>query len=268
MTKKVVLITGVSSGFGKKTAEFLSLKDNYIIYGLARHNPDLPNINFLTLDLTQQLPIKQIVDEIFLKEGRIDVLINNAGMGVGGALEKTPLEFARKQLEVNFFGTITLIQQVLPKMRKQNSGIIINVSSIGGIVALPYQGLYSAAKFALEAYTKALRLEIRHSDVKVILVNPGDFKTGFTASRIFEEESSKDVFYKDSFIRVKGVFEQDEQNGSDPIIFARTIERIIRTKNPKFRYLIGRLDQKLSVFISKILPEKWFEWILALYYKV
>ena len=163
----------------------------HIVYGTVRKQTEVrPGINVLTMDLTDQKSVQLAVEQVIQKEGRIDVLINNAGVHTGGAIETTTLENARLQLDTNIMGLVYMLREVLPVMRKQNHGTLINFSSIGGLMGLPFQGFYSASKFAIEGLSEALRMELRQFNIKVVLINPGDSST-LTAGAI--EQSNVDL---------------------------------------------------------------------------
>jgi short-subunit dehydrogenase len=153
-------------------------------------------------------------------------------------------------------------------MRSKKSGRIINISSIGGLMGLPFQGHYSAAKFAVEGFSEALFMEAKPFNVKVVVVNPGDFKTGFTSNRVFTAKDAGGSDYDKYFRQAVAVIEKDEQGGSDPIVLARTLEKIIRLKNPHFRYIVGRFDQRLIARLKPFLPHSLMAWILSDHYKV
>ena len=187
----IVFITGISSGFGFETAKLLS-QEGHTVYGTVRRSVEpLPKVNYIQLDVRDRDAVKKAVDKIVEKEGRIDVLVNNAGMGIGGPLEFATEEEIRLQMDTNFMGLVHCVDAVLPHMRKQGSGKIIALSSIGGLMGLPFQGFYSASKFAIEGYCEALRLETQSFGIKVVVLRPGDFSTGFTGSRkkVSDEEA-------------------------------------------------------------------------------
>lgn len=268
--KKVILITGVSTGFGKHTASLLA-KQGHIVYGSVRNNVDNsdPSIKTVYLDLLDKSSINSTVETVLKNEGRIDVLINNAGMHTGGPIETLPEEFIRKQFETNFFGLVKLTRNVLPTMRNQGSGTIINIGSIGGLMGLPFQGYYSAAKFAVEGFSEALRMEVKQFGIKVVVVNPGDFNTNNTVNRrSYLASKGENDAYKTQFEKTLTVIEQDENNGWNPEILAREMVKIVNCKNPRQRYLIASFEQKLAVFIKKILPGKLFSRILEDHYKI
>jgi NAD(P)-dependent dehydrogenase (short-subunit alcohol dehydrogenase family) len=267
--KKVVLITGISSGFGMHTAEQLAAR-GHIVYGTIRRDCEVSRqVNVLRMDLTDITSVKKAVQTILTKEGRIDVLINNAGMHTGGPAETIPPEYIKLQMDTNFFGMVMLTREVLPAMRTQGGGTIVNFSSIGGLMGLPFQSYYSAAKFATEGFSEALRLEVKQFNIKVVLINPGDFNTSNTANRRkFLAQTGQEDPYNDQFTRTLAVIENCETNGLSPEILALKIVKIVECRKPKQRYIIASFDQKLSVLIKKIIPGKWFMMILGSYYKI
>ena len=264
---KTVLITGASSGFGKATAERLA-KHGYTVYGTSRKEMSDKNIHFLVMDVRDRQSVKEGVEHIVAECGRIDVLINNAGMGIGGSLELATEEEIDLQMDTNFGGCVNVCQAVLPYMRQQGGGQIINLSSIGGVMGLPYQGFYSASKFAIEGFTEALSAEVRGFGIKVSMVEPGDFATNFTARRRNSEATAKNAAYSDSFARSLSLIEKEENGGLKPEKLAEKIEKIIECRRPRLRYVVANLEQKLSVLLKRILPGNMFVGILRNYYKV
>lgn len=266
--KKVILITGISSGFGKISAQILAQK-GHIVYGTVRKTgEELQGVHTLKMDLTDFLSIQEAVKTVVEKESRIDVLINNAGMHTGGSIETTPFENARLQMETNFTGTVRIIREVLPVMRRQNSGLIINVSSIGGLMGLPFQGFYSAAKFALEGLSETLRMEVKPYNIKVVVINPGDFHTSNTVNRRNFLAGLQSDPYGEQFQKTLTVIEKDETEGWPPERLAQKLAHIIKVKNPANRYIIASLDQRIAVLLKKVMPSKWFNKILASYYRL
>ena len=265
--KSVVLITGISSGFGLETARLLS-QEGYIVYGTVRRKVEpLPDVQYLQVDVRDKEAVMNAVAEIIEKEGRIDVLVNNAGMGIGGPLEFATEEEIRLQMDTNFMGLVHCVDAVLPYMRQQKSGKIIALSSIGGLMGLPFQGFYSSSKFAIEGYCEALRLETKAMGIKVVVLRPGDFATGFTGSRKkVADEAALEAYpnYQTAIDKV----EHDENGGLKPEVLAQKISQIIRKKNPRNGYVVASFEQKLSVFLKRILPAKWFARILGSYYKL
>lgn len=263
---KVVIITGASSGFGLATAEILASK-GHKVYGICRRSMEHSSISFLQGDVRDPQKIALLVKYIFDKEGHIDVLINNAGMGIGGSLELATPEEIDVQMGTNFMGCVNLCQQVLPYMRQQRNGRIINLSSIGGVMGLPYQGFYSASKFAIEGFSEALNAEVKGFGISVSLVEPGDFATNFTASRKNSQASLDDKDYGPIFKRSLEIIEKEENGGLKPIVLAKKICHIVEVKKPRLRYVVANLEQWLSVVLKRIIPGNMFTNILRSYYK-
>lgn len=266
---KVIFISGISSGFGKATARLLA-SAGHKVYGTMRSiAPADPGIIVMKMDLTDHESVRKAVSEVVSKEGRIDVLINNGGMHTGGPLETTPWEHAALQVNTNFMGMAFLTREVLPVMRKQGGGTIINFSSIGGLMGLPFQGFYSAGKFAIEGFSEALRMEVRKFNIKVVLINPGDFHTSNSANRrnFLTAEKPGDPYYE-QFNTSLAVIEKDESHGWEPEVLAKKLCRIVESKNPAHRYIIASFEQKLAVMLKYVLPSKLFMKILADHYKV
>ena len=184
----VIVITGASSGFGKATAEMLAAR-GHMVFGIARREMHHGQIEYLQCDVRDFEAVKALIDTVITKQGKIDVLINNAGMGIGGSLELATTEEINLQMDTNFMGCVNLCRAVLPYMRKAGKGRIINLSSIGGLMGLPYQGFYSASKFAIEGFSEALSAEVKRFGIDISIVEPGDFATNFTASRSFFKSS-------------------------------------------------------------------------------
>ena len=263
----IILVTGISSGFGLETARLLA-EQGHVVYGTVRREvQQIEGIRYLNLDVRDQDAVQAAVSRIVKDEGHIDVLVNNAGMGIGGPIEFASKEEVRLQMDTNFMGLVHCANAVLPYMRKQGSGRIIALSSIGGVMGLPFQGFYSASKFAIEGYCEALRLETRSFGIKTVVMRPGDFSTGFTASRkkISNPEALKAYkTYAESMEKI----EHDENGGLKPVVLAKKINQVINMKNPAHGYVVASFEQKLSVLLKRLLPAKWFAAILGSYYKM
>ncbi len=265
---KVVLITGGSSGIGKSVGEFLSQK-GFEVYGTSRDPKKIKNYKFklVALDVNNLTSINKAVAEVISKEGRLDILINNAGMGITGPVEDTPTDEIRKVFNTNLFGAVDVIKAVLPQMRQQKSGLIINITSIAGYMGLPFRGIYSATKGALELTTEALRMEVKNFGIKVTNVAPGDFATNIASGR-YHTPVFKDSPYKKAYQNNLDLVDADVENGKNPIEIAKAIYKIINTKNPKAHYKVGSFMQKFAIVLKRILPDKVFEKLLMNNYKM
>ena len=263
----VVLITGISSGFGLETARLLS-QEGHTVYGTVRRDVEpLSGVHYLKVDVRDRKAVESAVQQIVGQEGCVDVLVNNAGMGIGGPVEFATEEEIREQMDANFMGLVHFVTAVLPIMRKQGKGKIIALSSIGGVMGLPFQGFYSASKFAIEGYCEALRLETQQFGIQVVVVRPGDFSTGFTASRKKTADAEAMQVYR-TYAESMGKVEHDETGGLKPQVLASKISQIIRKKNPRHGYVVASLEQRLSVILKRILPSRWFAKILGSYYRL
>lgn len=267
--EKVILITGISSGFGKQAASLLA-KKGHKVYGTVRKESGSDEmVHYLKMDLTDSISIKKVVSDVLKEEGRIDVLINNAGMHTGGPIETTPIEYIKQQMDTNFLGMVGLVKEVLPIMRKQSFGTIINFSSIGGLMGLPFQPFYSASKFAIEGFSEALRMEVKQFNIKIVLINPGDFHTSNSANRRnFLAPSDANDPYHEQFEKTLSIIEKDETGGWEPVVLAGKLVNIVDCKNPHQRYIIASFEQKLAVALKYILPGRWFRKILEDHYGI
>lgn len=267
--KKVILITGISSGFGKETATLLA-KNGHKVYGTIRKPAETDHlVQVLNMDLTNQQSIDEAVKSVLEKEGKIDILINNAGMHSGGPIETIPIETIRLQMETNFMGLVLLTKAVLPAMRKQGRGTIVNFGSIGGLMGLPFQAFYSAGKFAIEGFSEALRMEVTSFNINVVVINPGDFQTNNSQNRRgFLASAMKDDPYQTQFEKTLSIIEKDESKGWNPARLAKILVQIVENPKPKQRYIIASAEQKLAVLIKKILPGKLFRKILQDHYGI
>ena len=265
---KVVLVTGASSGIGKSIAIFLSEK-GYKVYGTSRNPKKSEKFSFecIALDVLKVNTIKNAVDFIIKKEGKLDVLVNNAGMGITGPIEDTPTDEMRNVFNTNFFGAIDVMKAVLPQMRKQNNGTIINVTSIAGYMGLPFRGVYSATKGALEIITEATRMEVKNFGINLVNVAPGDFSTNIAAGRyhtpVFDNSA-----YKQKYQINLDLMDSHVSSGMDPLEMAKMIFKIINTNNPKIHYKVGGFMEKFSIVLKRILPDTMYEKLLMNHYKL
>ena len=265
---KVVLITGGSSGIGKSVGEFLTQK-GYMVYGTSR-NPEHykdSQFNLVQLDVSDNDSIQQAIQKVIAESGRLDVLINNAGAGITGPIEEIPDAEIQRNFETNFFGPIRVIKAVLPQMRLQGSGLIINITSIAGYMGLPYRGVYSASKGALELLTEAFRMEIRDFNIHMTNVAPGDFATNIAAGR-YHAPILENSPYKKPYGDTLNLMDAHVSSGKDPQLMAAAIYEIINTPNPRIHYKVGEFMQKFSIVLKRILPDKLYEKMLMNHYKL
>jgi NAD(P)-dependent dehydrogenase (short-subunit alcohol dehydrogenase family) len=220
------------------------------------------------MDVREPASIEAALAFILQREGRLDVLVNNAGIALAGAVEETSIDEARGQFDTNFFGVHRVCQSVLPIMRKQRSGLIVNIGSIGGRVSIPFQGFYCASKRALAALTDSLRMEVKPFGIQVTLFEPGDFRTGLTANRLFADGSRDASAYTDRQNAAIAVMEKDEQGGPDPRQLALLLERVMTKQRVRQRYLVGMLPQRLAVLAQSALPASLFERLIMSYYRI
>jgi NAD(P)-dependent dehydrogenase (short-subunit alcohol dehydrogenase family) len=260
-----VLVTGASSGIGACCAAYLSSR-GYRVYGASRGGTTPPGVVPLAMDVTSDASVTQAVGTILDREGRLDVLVNSAGFGIAGAVEDTTIEEAAAQFEVNFFGTVRVCRAVLPVMRRQGGGYLINIGSIGGLIAIPYQGFYTASKFALEGLSESLRIEVQPFGIRVVLIEPGDHHTGFTQNRRATEASARSSVYRDCFERAIARMASDEQSGPTPDGIARLVHKVINNPHPRLRYTVGPASQRAAVWLKRLLPNAALERIIRHYY--
>ncbi len=265
---KVVFITGGSSGIGKCVGEFLLLK-GFDVYGTSRNPEKVLDSKFplVKLDVRDKESIQSAIQEVLDKTGKIDILINNAGVGITGPIEEIPTEEIVNNFQTNVFGPIEVIKAVLPNMRERKQGLIINVTSIAGYMGLPFRGIYSSSKGALELVTEALRMELKPFKIEVTNVAPGDFATNIAAGR-YHAPVIKGSAYEDVYKMSLEMANEHVDAGNNPIDMAEAIYKIINTKKPKVRYKVGESLQKFSLFLKKILPGKMYEKLLMNHYKI
>lgn len=289
----VVLITGASSGIGKACAEACAAA-GMKVYGTSRRAakaaraaaPDdatpsaalasdvaatgaaaqRAGYRMIAMDVTDEASVRDAVAYVLAAEARLDAVVNNAGFGIAGAVEDTSLAEAARQFETNFFGVLRVCQAVLPAMREARSGRIINVGSLGGAMGLPFQGLYSASKFAIEGLTESLRHEVARYGIEVTVIQAGDVSTAFTENRVRAAGSSAaSSVYGESFERALKAQEREEQRGIPPALVGLLVQRLIHTRKLRVRYPIGKLS-RLSLVAKSILPSRWFERALGKYF--
>lgn len=265
-----ILITGASTGIGRACAQYLSGK-GHEVYGTTRNirlvEEGMPGsgIKFLYLDVTDEDSVRECISQVIKASGKVDVLVNNAGMGMAGSIEDTSYEELIHQFDTNVFGAVRVINEVLPHMRKAGNGFIINIGSVAGFISIPYQAAYSAGKAAITSMTFSLRNEIKHFGVKVCIVHPGDLKTNFTFNRKKTKASRSGSIYSKRMERSIAVMERDEQNGGDPVIIAKVIEKVLNRRNPPVVVTAG-FKYKVIAFLFRIVPAKLREYIISRIY--
>ena len=262
MDKKIAVLTGGTSGIGMQTA--LALKSaGYTVYELSRRAQGVEGLNHLVADVTDEAAVKKAVDEIVAREGKIDVLVNNAGFGISGAVEFTKTEDAKRLFDTNFFGMVNMNRAVVPVMREAGQGRIVNISSVAGQIPIPFQTYYSAAKAATNSYTMALANELRPYGVTVCAVQPGDIKTGFTKAR--EKTVDGDDVYGGRIGRSVSRMEHDEQTGMDPAVAGKFIANVAMKKKVSPIYTIGASYSFLT-FLTRLRSWKTMNKIIGAIY--
>ena len=262
--QKVVLITGTAYGIGKSTAELL-IDKGHIVYGgdiLVEENLYLNDIGgtALEMDVTNQEHIDKAINQIISEQGRVDVLVNNAGLGVYGAIEDVSMEDIYYQYDVNLFGLARVTKAVLPYMREKESGLIINISSILGETYGPLAGWYLSTKHALEGWSDALRVELKEFDIDVVVVQPGAINTNFSnVTKTYIDKYRENSAYQHLYGEpITDTGNEVLSNQSDPIVIAKVINKAMNARNPKTRYAAGAYS-KIGIFLRKIMTDKMFD---------
>lgn len=267
--KKVILVTGASSGIGLACANAL-VASGHIVYGSTRNLARTSNVSFkpVELDVTDDDSVKAAISLILKAEGKLDVLVNNAGNGVAGPAYAMPVDAAKKQFEVNFFGVVRMCSAVLPGMIAVQKGLIVNIGSLAGLFGLPYQSMYSASKYAIEGYSQSLRMELINTGIKVVVINPGDFKSAFSQNR-------EKITFTVSHQKLEGEYnaaitamEKDESIAPYPDSLAKQLCKIVAASNPSHRYLVGGFGQTIVPTLKRILPGFLFEKLMNDHYGI
>jgi NAD(P)-dependent dehydrogenase (short-subunit alcohol dehydrogenase family) len=270
---RVVLVIGASSGIGAAAASLLAGK-GYTVYGASRRGV-IPHTGGKTafpgseprpliMDVTREDSVTAGVAEVLRNEGRLDILIHAAGDGLYGPIEVSAAEDARRQMDVNYFGALRLLNVTLPVMRKQGKGLVILVGSVGGIFSIPYQTLYSSSKAALAMLGDGLRLELKPFNIQSVVILPGDVRTGFTRARRPVQNPCPEV-YRAAMDKAVSRMEKDEQNGMDPFNAARFILKAVQSRRPRARMVAGTVS-RFQVFMNRVLPHAAVEWLIRQIY--
>jgi NAD(P)-dependent dehydrogenase (short-subunit alcohol dehydrogenase family) len=264
---KIILITGASSGIGEAIALHLASK-GHTVYGTSRKaREDKSGIHFIQLDVDDEASVQSGVKKVLSQENRIDVVINCAGMGILGAVEEIPVESARRVMETNLFGVMRMCQAVLPAMRKQRSGAIINISSIIGEIGLPFRGLYAASKFAVEGMSEALRMEVAPFGVRVVIVQPGGFRTNIAEHRPETDLGSASP-YEHFLKHIKAMVYEEVEEAPTPEKVGFVVEKILRKNHPTIRYKAARFMEILPTILKKLIPYKLYEYLIMNFHKM
>jgi NAD(P)-dependent dehydrogenase (short-subunit alcohol dehydrogenase family) len=263
---KTALVTGATRGLGAAIASALA-GAGWKVFGTGR-NPGNSREPFrlLGMDSRSDASVKAAVDEVLASEGRLDLLVACAGMGIAGPAEDSDMEDVAAQMDVNFMGTVRIVKACLPSMRSRGSGRIIVIGSLAGRTGMPFQAYYSASKFALEGFVESLRYELSPFGIEACIVEPGDFRTGFTQAR--KKAESADSPYAERFARTIAIQENDERNGADPALAARRIVRLAGCRKLPVRVSTGQLFQRAALFIKRMIPASWFEFFYRIYYRL
>ena len=262
---KVILITGTSSGFGKLIAQDLHSL-GHIVIGTSR-SPININSNFTIkkLDINNYKMSELLVEEIINKYGRIDVLINNAGINITGPLEHMDISSIKKVFETNFFSHVNMIQSVLPHMRKRKSGLIINITSIAGYLGLPFWSAYCASKSSFKIIAESLNIELKNHNINIVNIAPGDYKTEILNNlKDLKIDSSSD--YYDQYNKVIKSVNKKMEHGRDPKEVSDLVIKVINQKSPKINYIVGGFLEK-KITLKSLLPDKLFQKIIIKLYK-
>ena len=261
-----IVVTGASSGIGNAVATHLAKRGMRVI-GTCRNPAGRTGradefFEMVPLDITRDDSVQSAFSTIFAGAKSVEALVCCAGMGIAGSVEETSIAEAQLQMNTNYCGTLRTIKAVLPRFREAGRGRIIVLSSLAGVASIPYQSFYSSSKFALEALVEALRLEIAPFGLDACLIEPGDFRTGFTDARIkvaaYLAQAGSSP-YRKGFEAAIGQMEHDERAGADPIIIAKLVERLLQKKKLSVRYGIGSIFQRIGVKIKSFMPSRLFE---------
>ena len=259
-----ILITGTSAGIGFTLAEYLG-KKGHTVFGLSRKMVVSPYFKTIPTDITDNTQVQNAITEVLKTEKRIDVLINNAGMGMVGSVEDSTQEEILKLFNLNLVGSVQMMTAVLPKMREQKMGKIINVSSIGSEMGLPFRGFYSASKSALDKVTEAIRYEVSPWNIQVCALHLGDIKTNIAENRVKTNVSEP---YENTFNKVYRLMNSHVDKGTEPLEVAEYIEKLLDRKSWKAHFYFGKLGQRIGVPLKWLLPQNFYENLMRKYNQI
>lgn len=265
-TALVVLVTGASGGIGYSTAKFLAAK-GHRVYGTSRKQQSgQDNFTWVQLDVHDRKEVDNLISNIVTKEGHIDVLINNAGIGMVSSFEEAPEENINLVMETNFGGVLRLSQAVLPYMRINRRGKIINISSIAGLMGLPYRSIYSASKFAVEGLTEALRAEVNKFNIQVCTVQPGSIRTDIKSNRV--SHIPPDSLYQPEISVAEKIIDSEVESGIEAEDVAALIAKLVEKSSLQSKYVVAKPFQKLGTSLKRYLPTQIFERLMMNRYQL
>lgn len=255
---KVILVTGASAGIGQACAERLH-RAGWTVFGASRRGSSAGGWSPMVMDVDSDESVRSGFEMLLAKEERLDAVVACAGWGLAGAVEQTPIADARAQVETNFWGAVRVVQHALPVMRRQGGGRIILISSIGGIIGIPFQAFYSASKFAMEGYGESLAYEVAPFNIRVTLVEPGNVRTDFTSSRRDVEAPAGDDTYTSTVTKAVTKMAEDEAGGVAPEDVAATIQRALEARHPPRRMSVGKMGERVGIISKRLMPYRLFE---------
>jgi NAD(P)-dependent dehydrogenase (short-subunit alcohol dehydrogenase family) len=256
--QQVILVTGASSGIGKASARLFAA-EGFLVFGASRRAPTgLDSVAAISMDVRDDRSVTEGVARVLRETGRIDVLLNCAGIVTTGPAEEMPMDEFTDQIETNLLGTVRTCRAVLPGMRARKHGLIVNISSIAGLMGLPFQTGYCASKHAIEGYSEALQMETRKYGVKVVVVNPGDVHTEVTQNRLHSRGMGADSVYRPAFEAAMKIQDDNEIHGWDVERIAAVMLKIATSRSPRYRFVEGPLVEKFAVWARPLLPERMF----------
>lgn len=267
---KVILVTGASSGIGNACATHLA-KRGYRVYGTCRTPSTYVKkadefFEMIGMNVTDDQSVAKAIASVISAAGRIDLVVCNAGMGISGSVEDSGLEAIKLQMDTNFIGVVRVVKALLPAFREAGSGRFIVMSSLAGVIGMPFQAFYSSSKYALEGFIESLRYEVRTFGISACLVEPGDFRTGFTAAR--QPTLPPASPYAQQYQSAMGVQVRDETAGHDPMEVAKLVQRLVEARRVRTRYTVGPLFERFAVIAKRVLPAGAFELFYRKYYKL
>ncbi len=254
----VILITGASAGIGKACADRQHAR-GWKVVGASRRGVSSGGWAPLVMDVDSDTSVASGVEALLGEHGRLDAVVACAGWGLAGAAEQTPIGDAKDQMETNFWGAVRVVQQALPVMRRQGRGRIVLISSIGGIIGIPFQSFYSASKFAMEGYGESLAYEVEPFGIQVTLVEPGNVRTDFTQNRRDVAVTDDDDAYRTATAKAVGTMIEDEANGVPPDDVAAVVQRALEARRAPRRMSVGKFDERIGIMGKRLLPYRLFE---------